>query len=291
MSVKKTGAVGTFDGVHLGHAAVLEKVKEMSRLTGTEPVVFTFDRHPLEEIDPSRAPLSITTVEKKQELIKSMGVTPVVLPFDATLRVMTAEEWMRHLHDTYSITNLVAGYDNTFGSDGVGMSLTDYRNMGKSIGIEVDEAPVVEGISSSAIRKAIARGEMESVRRMLGRRWMLPGIVVEGNRLGRTIGFPTANLNPSPGLCIPSNGVYSAWALLPDGKRKRAVVNIGTRPTVMRGDQRTIEAHIIDWNGNLYGKNLKLLFQDRLRDEMRFGSIDALRQQIEKDCIQAEKMP
>nr|QIM10850.1 riboflavin biosynthesis protein [uncultured Muribaculaceae bacterium] len=286
--MEKAAAIGTFDGVHRGHAAVLCTLKEAAAMRGLKPVAITFDRHPLSLIAPERAPLAITTLEKKEDLLLKAGVTPLVVKFDQKLKDTTASEWMRMMHDEFGVRHLVVGYDNTFGCDGVNLSIADYRRIGAENGITVEEAPVVEGISSSAVRKAIAAGEIEKANDMLGRRFLLSGIVVEGNQLGRTIGFPTANLMPDPGIQIPGTGVYAATAYLPDGSRHNAVVNIGTRPTVRRGDTLTIEAHIIGWHGNLYGMPLRIAFQCRLRPEMTFNSIQALREQIEKDTASAQ---
>lgn len=281
-------AVGTFDGVHLGHAAVLSTLREIAGEKGLDAKAITFDRHPLALIAPDRAPLAITTLKKKEELISHLGVSPVTMVFDEELRATTAADWMAMLHDDMGVTELVVGYDNTFGSDGVSLSIADYRAIGRESGINVTEAPFVAGISSSAIRKAIASGDIISANSMLGRHFVLPGIVVDGNRLGRTIGFPTANLLPEAGLVVPGNGVYAAVVTLPDGERRPAMVNIGTRPTVRRGDNLTVEAHILGWKGDIYGMPLRLAFHGRLRDESRFNSIDALRRQLEKDALQAQ---
>lgn len=277
-------AVGTFDGVHLGHAAVLDTLRDIAAEKGLDAKAVTFDRHPLSLIAPERAPLAITTLKKKEELISQRGVTPCIMVFDETLRSTTAADWMAMLHDDLGVTELVVGYDNTFGSDGVSLSIADYRAIGLGLGINVTEAPFIPGISSSAIRKAIAAGSIERANEMLGRHFLLPGLVVDGNKLGRTIGFPTANLLPEPGIVVPGNGVYAAVATLPDGSRRNAMVNIGVRPTVRRGESLTVEAHILDWKGDIYGMPLRLAFHGRLRDEIRFNSIDALRRQIEKDA-------
>lgn len=276
-------AIGTFDGVHLGHEAVLACLRDVASRHGLTPVAVTFDRHPLALIAPERAPMAITTPEKKAELIRKAGVCPLVLPFDENLRSTTARGWMRRLHEEMGVTEIVAGYDNTFGCDGINLSIAGYAAIGRECGIGITEAPFIPGVSSSAIRKAIAAGDVEHAERMLGRPFCLNGIVVEGNRLGRTLGFPTANLLPEPGIIIPGNGVYAAMATLPDGKRHEAMVNIGTRPTVRRGDDRTVEAHILGYNGDLYGHHVALSFRARMRDETRFNSIDALRAQLEKD--------
>lgn len=281
---RSAAAIGTFDGVHLGHVAVLDTLIGISEEKGLSPIAITFDRHPLALIAPERAPLAITTLSKKEELIARHGATPHVVTFDENLRSTTAKDWIRMLHDQLGVEEIVVGYDNTFGSDGVTLSIADYRIIGKDSGINVTEAPFIPGISSSAIRKAIASGDIKRATEMLGRHFLLPGIVVEGNRLGRTIGFPTANIMPEPGLAVPGNGVYAAEATLPDGRKKAAMVNIGTRPTVRRGNNLTIEAHIFDWEGDLYGQPLKLAFHERMRDEIQFNSIDALRRQLEKDA-------
>lgn len=277
-------AIGTFDGVHKGHLAVLDTLAALADERGLNPIAITFDRHPLELISPQRAPKALSSIEKKGEMLREAGVTPVILPFDEELRATTARDWMRLLRDKYNVRLLVVGYDNTFGSDGVNLSIADYRKMGRDTGIDVVEAPIVEGISSSAIRKAVEHGDVEHAADMLGRHFSLHGTVVDGNKLGRTIGFPTANLLPEPGMVVPAHGVYAARAILPGGKKLPAMVNIGVRPTIRRGEQPTIEAHILNWKGDLYGHHLTLEFHKRLRDEQQFKSIEALRKQLEKDA-------
>lgn len=280
-------AIGTFDGVHRGHEAVIAKLRDVSDERHLTPIAVTFDRHPLDLIAPKRAPKAITTIERKGRLLKDAGVTPVVLPFDETMRATTALDWMRRLKRDYNVAAIVVGYDNTFGSDGVNLSIADYRRLGQSLGIDIIEAPFVPGVSSSAVRKAVGEGDVKRAADMLGRPYRLTGTVVDGNRLGRTIGFPTANINPDPTLAIPADGVYAATAILSDGSKHPAMVNIGRRPTVRRGEQRTIEAHVINWKGDLYGSQIGLDFTSRLRDEVRFNSIEALRAQLEKDRLAA----
>lgn len=281
--IPKAAAIGTFDGVHLGHDEVLSTLKRVADKNNLEPVAITFDRHPLDLIAPERAPKAITTIAKKTDLINKRGVIPVVLPFDENLRKTTAKEWMTLLNKEHNVKILVVGYDNTFGSDGINLSISDYREIGKDVGIEVIEAPLRVGVSSSAIRNAIANGDITGANDMLGRHFLLPGKVVPGNRLGRTIGFPTANLQPAPGIAIPGGGVYAAKVVLPDRSKHPAMVNIGLRPTIKRGTQPTVEAHIIGWEGDLYDKDLSLLFYSRLRDEKQFKTIDELRHQLEAD--------
>ncbi len=276
-------AIGTFDGVHLGHIEVLDTLKKAAADHNLTPIAITFDRHPLALIAPERTPKAITTITKKEDLLQKAGVTPVVVTFDEGLRKTTAREWMEELAHKYGVKILVVGYDNTFGSDGINMSIADYRRIGKEVGIEVIEAPLAAGVSSSAIRKAIAAGNITAANDMLGRHFMLSGKVVDGNKLGRTIGVPTANVMPMAGMAVPGHGVYAAKVLLPDGSTRPAMVNIGIRPTIRRGNTLTVEAHLINWEGDLYGKEIGIIFYSRLRDEQQFDSIDALRNQLEAD--------
>lgn len=279
----RAAAIGTFDGVHRGHGSVLDLLLDISREKDLEPIAITFDRHPLALIAPERTPPIITRLKNKQELLGNKGIQTVVFEFNEEIRCTTAEEWMRKIHDELGVKVLVIGYDTTFGCDGLNLSVADYMKLGEKTGIEIVEAPELKEISSSAIRKAILAGNVEHAAEMLGRPYVMTGKVVHGNSLGHTIGFPTANLEIDHALALPCHGVYSAEAVLPDGTRRKAMVNIGVRPTVRRGDKPVIEAHLIDWQGDLYGKDLKLKFLKRIREEKKFDSIDALKKQLEKD--------
>lgn len=286
----KAAAIGTFDGIHRGHRIVLDLLKDCAQSHELQPLAITFDRHPLALIDPTRTPPSLSTLQKKKKLLNDSGVTPLILEFNEDLRKKTAEEWMKIMHDDLGVKFLVIGYDNTFGSDGVNLSVADYQRLGKKIGINVIVAPELKNVSSSKVRKAIVKGEVENAAEMLGRPFSLTGTVVDGNILGRTIGFPTANLKPDEGIVVPKSGVYAVRAKLPDGELFPAIVNIGKRPTVKRGDNTVIEAHIIGWNGNLYGKQISLRFLKRLRNEQEFDSIEALKRQILNDKEEALKI-
>lgn len=286
----RIAAVGTFDGVHLGHRSVLGMLTAKAHENNLEPIAVTFRRHPLELISPQRAPLSLTPLWKKLKLLEEAGVKPLVLDFDEQLRATTAEAWMKRLHDEFGVNALVVGFDNTFGSDGVNLSIDDYRRIGKEIGIEVFTGEEIPGVSSSAIRKAVKEGEVEKARDMLGRPYSITAKVVEGNKLGHTLGFPTANLDIPEGIAVPRSGVYAAIVkTLSDGRKYPAMVNIGVRPTVMRGSRPVIESHIFDWDGDLYGKDITVRFIKRLRDEEKFDSIDALKRQLSADKTAALK--
>ena len=282
--MKLRGAIiGTFDGVHRGHVSVIDTLLELCQEKGLEPVAITFDKHPLAHIAPHRTPPTITTTEKKCELLKSYKISPIVFTFDESLRRLTAEEWMKKIYEELGVRLIVLGYDNTFGCDGGSLSLSKYQEIGKLIGIEVVQAQELEGISSSAIREAILTGNVEKATEMSGRHHSIAGLVVAGNRLGRKLGYPTANLSVADNLALPSAGVYAAIASLPDGSKLPAMVNIGRRPTIDSGNEKVIEAHIIGFSGDLYGKEVKLRFISRLRDEIKFDSLTQLQQQLDKD--------
>ena len=280
---RKGAAIGTFDGLHLGHRSVLELLKTESQERGLDPIAITFDRHPLELIAPERVPPQLTTVGKRKKLLRETGVEPVVLMFDEDLRKTSAEEWMKRMRDEFGVGLLVIGYDNTFGHDGVNLSVGDYKEMGKKSDIEVIVANELKDISSSAIRKAVKNGEMERSHEMLGRPYSITGRVVEGQSLGRALGFPTANIAIDPKIAIPKDGVYAAIVKINDGSNHPAMVNIGVRPTLGRSSERVIEVHILDWQGDLYGKEITVRFLKRLRDEKRFDSIDELKRQLSID--------
>lgn len=287
--MRKAATVGTFDGVHAGHRAVIRALKETASTRGLSPLVITFDRHPLEVIAPHRAPKRLMIPDEEIRRLRLFGVEVATVPFTRELMSLTAREWMVRMHTEMEADALVVGYDNTFGCDGIDMSVADYKETGRATGIEVVAAPVVPGVSSSAVRRALLDGNVEKAAEMLGEPYALEGEVVGGQRLGRTIGFPTANVSPDPCRLVPANGVYAAEATLPDGGRVPAVVNIGVRPTVAVGLAPTVEAHLIGWQGDLYGQGIVLRFAGRLRGERRFPSLEALKAQIAADTEAAIK--
>lgn len=280
--------VGTFDGVHRGHRAVLATLALRAAEEGLAPLAITFDRHPLEVVAPDRNPGLLCSPDDRDDMISDCGVKPVRLRFNEELRSTTAADWMRQLKDKWNARLLVLGYDNTFGCDGLDMAITDYRRIGSHIGITVEEAPVVGGCSSSAARKAVAGGRMDEAERILGRPFSISGCVEKGQKLGRTIGIPTANISPDPKIVLPAPGVYCAFARLAgkhEGKQEKfmAVVNVGAKPTVSEDSKCGIEAHLLGFHGDLYGKNLTVDFQDRLRDTVKFPSLAELKDQIWRD--------
>lgn len=281
----KAAAVGMFDGVHLGHQALVADVcAHAERLHGSS-AIFTFDRHPLSLVAPERSPQLLTTVEQRCGYLRSAGADEVhVLRFDDALRRLSAEEFMRKLRIGHSVGQLVLGFNHRFGHDGLS-DIEQYREAGRRAGVEVCRAEdlVIECggsiVSSSAVRSALANGDVGAARDMLGRNFAIRGHVGNGRRIGRTIGFPTANVVPDQACqLVPEGGVYAGrFNGLP------AMVNIGSRPTIGTSLPVTIEAHVIGYEGNLYDTAVELQLVSRLRDERKFDSLDRLRAQLTAD--------
>lgn len=286
--MEKAVTIGTFDGVHRGHRLVLDTLKKEASTRGLQPVAISFDRHPLELIAPERSPGNLTSTERKMELIRAEGVEPLILPFTEQLRRMRVYEWMDYIHRKYDVRLLVAGYDNTFGSDGIDMSIADYKAIGEAIGIEVISAPEEPGVSSSAVRKALKNGDIARATTLLGHRPELEGHVSPGFHVGHEIGFPTANLQVSSRFVVPAPGSYAASAFI-EGFPEcfPSMVNIGYRPTfegtAKESTHLTVEAHIIGMNDEIYGRLVRLEWVGRLRDEKKFDSVEELARQLRLD--------
>ncbi len=284
-------ALGVFDGVHLGHRTILGAAVAHARAIGSPAVACTFDPHPLEVLQPDRAPLPITTLDERLELIAACGVDEaVVLAFTRELAAMEPEAFVKDvLVDRLDARQVVVGFNHRFGRGARGDAAL-LRELGArgGFGVDVIEPLTVDGVpvSSTAIRAALGRGDLEAAVRMLGRPYTLPGKVVAGAGRGRTLGFPTANIAPDrPVLVAP--GVYACTVEVADQPR-RAVVNVGVRPTF---DEKTlaVEAHLLDFSGDLYGQTVRLMFRSRVREERRFSSVDALRAQIADDVETARR--
>lgn len=286
-------AVGMFDGVHLGHRFLIGRLADEAHEQGLRAVAVTFSRHPLAVISPEREPGLLTGADEKIRLLKDAGADEVVmLDFTPQLRKLTALQFMNLLHDRFGIIKMMVGYDHRFGSDSP--SVAAIPAIGRSAGIDITCAPPRdddddEQISSSMIRRALAAGDVGKASEALGRPYLLDGIVTTGKQLGRTIGFPTANLQPDEARMIPGEGVYASRATLASGESYPAMVNIGRRPTVdVAGAPLSVEAHLVGFEGNLYDSQLNLQFMRRLRGERKFDSVEALRSQLEADREQVE---
>ncbi len=281
---KRIAVMGTFDGVHRGHRFLIDFMLSQAIKRGLEPSVITFAQHPLTVIRPQSAPPQLSTTQERMTMLAQCGIdTCIMLDFDETLRQMSARQFLAAMHSGYGITALVAGFNTRFGRDCVD-GIEQYREIGGEIGIEVIQAPEYgNGISSSTIRRLISSGNISDANNALGYNYNITGTVVKGKQLGRTIGFPTANIEAfDKNKLIPATGVYAADITLPDSTTPhRAMLNIGRRPTVDRpGAHMTIEAHIIDFSGNLYGKKLRVELLRHLRPEQQFPSLQALTAQL-----------
>lgn len=274
--------IGTFDGVHLGHAEVIRTTVSLARERGLTAAVLTFDRHPMETLAPDRAPLSIAPLSSDLDRIRSLGADlAVVLTFDRALSELTASTFFeRTMIEALGAEAVVVGHDFAFGHDREGTG--DWLR--SRIETQVVGPLLMDGerISSSAIRAAISDGRVKDAAAKLGRPFSLSGLIVRGNQLGSKLGFPTANLVVEPKQVIPGDGVYSGEARL-NGERYLAAIGIGARPTV-GGTSRTTEAHLLDYAGGpLYGRHMELSFGTRLRDELHFDSLEALTSQMARD--------
>lgn len=287
--------VGFFDGLHRGHQYLLAQLQEAAEARGLKSLVVTFDGHPRAVLQPSFQPRLLTTLDEKLALIEAAGIDACcVLPFTPELARKTAQEFMRTtLHNSLQTDFLLMGYDHRFGSNG-NADLATYAAWGADEEVEVAAAEALyldgEAISSSLVRRLLTEGDVEQAEEALGRSYAIAGTVVEGKRLGRTIGFPTANLLPGTAeRLIPAQGVY-AVVVEAQGGHWKAMLNIGRRPTVDNGTNISIEAHLLGFQGSLYGEPLRLHFRHRLRDERKFDSLEALQAQLRKDAERTDAL-
>ena len=276
---------GFFDGVHIGHRHVLEAVVSCARERGEEAVVVTFWPHPRTVLQQDARDLRLlSSLEEKKALLAAAGIDRVeVLPFTRSFAAMTAAEYLQMLRDKFGATVVVMGYDNRIGSDRLMAGQMKFEWPIKLVGEYIDSAQSVESISSTQIRKTILAGEIEKANAMLGYNYGLYGVVVAGNRLGRTIGFPTANMKLyEPLKLVPEGGVYAVDVQVL-GKEYRGMCNIGVRPTVGANNGLTIETNIFDFDEDIYGLDIRIAFRRRIRAEQRFASLEELKDQLQKD--------
>lgn len=284
-------ATGFFDGVHRGHRAVLEKISALAKEQGDTSAVITLWPHPRTVLQQDAAKFRLlNSLEEKILLIKSFGIDEVfTLKFDKEFASQTTEEYFRdYLIRRLNVRTLVIGYDHRVGSD-INQTQDEMMAIARNLGINpvrVDEYTENESgliISSTKIREMLLAGDMGTANNLLGYRYGVEGVVVEGMKIGRGIGFPTANMRLyEPLKVLPSDGVYAVWVQT-SGKTYRGITNIGIRPTVGINNERTIETHILDFDEDIYGLSIKLEFVAKMRDEVTFSSLDDLKAQLHKD--------
>ncbi len=280
--------VGTFDGVHLGHAAVLDHLKSVASKINGQDAVVTFDVPPRSVTEPWLTDIRIlNTPDEKMERIAAQGIAHlIILPFTLEFSKLSPEEFIRLiLVDQIGMKAVVPGYDHMFGHKGQGGKAL-LEEMGKQYGFIVEQSPefrvMGEIVSSSIIRKLVAEGRIAEASSFLGYSYNITGRVVYGRQLGRTIGFPTINIEHNNGMkLIPGNGVYAVEVMLGD-RRLKGMCNIGNRPTV-NGTGLTIEANIFDFNEDVYGIEVKVLFKEKIRNEVKFNSINELKVHLKLD--------
>ncbi len=276
---------GTFDGVHLGHQKILARLKELATRKQGETVLLTYWPHPRLILQPEDKSLRLlSTLSEKVNLLEEMGVDHlIILPFTKELSQMSSEEFIREiLVDKIQTKTLVIGYDHKFGKNREG-SFEYLQSHSHLFGFAIEEISRQDvddlGVSSTKIRTALAQGDISTANKYLGRPYDLSGQVVNGQQIGRSLGFPTANIQIADDFkLLPRDGAYAVYAEV-GAIRYKAILNIGDRPTV-DGEKKTIEAHLIDFKGNLYGQELRIYFQEFLREEKKFESLDALKNQL-----------
>ena len=281
--------VGTFDGVHRGHRALIEKVVEKARKRNARSVVVTFDPHPREIINPGKSGIQmLTTLKERSELLEDIGVDVLlVIPFDRDFSLLTSEEFVRDvIYKHVGVSEFVIGYDHQFGRDREG-TIDTIEKLGKDLGFDSHVVSKQEmgdvTISSTLIRKTLSEeGDVKQAAEYLNRRYLLNGIVTHGDQRGKPIGFPTANLKPEhENKVIPKNGVYAVRVRV-DGTWYGGMMNIGIRPT-FEGQERTLEVHIFEFDEDIYGQTIQVRFVDRIREEMKFEGIEDLKKQLLQD--------
>lgn len=281
----RIATIGFFDGVHRGHRYLFAQLLELAHERHLEPLIVTFDRHP-KEVLTGVCPPMLTTYEERQLLLAHHAEVRV-LPF-ADVQGLTAEQFMRYLQEQEQVEVLLMGYDHCFGSDRL-KGFSEYEAVARRVGLHVERANeyLVDSlpVSSSRIRKLLHEGQIKQVNRLLGYTYSLTGMVEHGNAIGAQIGFPTANICIQSDKLLPMSGVYAVLANV-NGVEYKALANIGTNPTV-GNDYLSLEVHLLDFNGDLYDKQLTISFLSFLRKERKFNSLTELQSQIAEDISEA----
>lgn len=282
--------LGVFDGLHIGHQRIMQRVVERAKVVQAVPTAITFDPHPRAVLHPESAPPLLQTLDQRLANFEFLGIEQtIVIPFTHEFAAHPAEDFLKDIiRDRLHAKEVYLGMGFAFGRNRGG-NIELLRKMGDKLGFAADEVEEVQlngqRVSSSVIRELLAAGRVNLARRMLGRPYGVEGVIIRGLRRGHTIGFPTANLKPDNRV-IPRYGVY-ATATLIDGTWRKSITNIGVRPTFENDNEPSIESYIFDFDGDLYGDVLRVRFLHRIRDERKFNGIDQLKAQIERDTRRA----
>ena len=286
--------VGSFDGVHLGHQAILKQVLSHARDKGLSAVAVTFDPHPRQVLGKGNQPIALlTTLEEKLALFESMGFEEgVVIPFDRNFAALSSREFVEKLNTALDLQAFIIGYDHHFGRNREG-SITELKSLGKDLGFAVEQVGPVEigGMvsSSTRIREALRNGDIETATQFLGRPYQINGVVQRGDGRGRTLGFPTANIAlGSQEKLLPAKGVYAVDVSLKQGDF-RGMMNIGTRPT-FEFERLTLEVHLFNFQASIYDEEISVRLLKYVRPEKKFAGVEALQEQLEKDKIYCENV-
>jgi len=285
--------VGTFDGLHLGHQKIIRRMTELARENNGETILVTFDPHPRLVVNSNSHEIKfINTQKRKFDLLNKLGIDHlIIIPFTKEFAKTSSEDFIKeYLIDSIGAKKLIVGYDHHFGRDREG-NYQKLHQLGKKYGFDVEEISAQyigdTAVSSTKIRKALMDGDVNLANEMLGYEYSITGIVVEGNKIGRSIGFPTANIEIEDKYkLIAAGGVYACRVDI-DGKRNAGMGNIGTRPTVGINGLVT-EVHIFDFDKDIYGQEITIYFVDRIRDEKKFNSLEELKTQLRKDQLRVQ---
>lgn len=285
LNVQTIATIGFFDGVHIGHRFLLSELKTIGQKKRLESLVISFNNSPQNSLHPKKNIKYLSTPLEKTQLLSDFGISNcLMLDFDKKIAQQDAETFLMWLKEMYSVKILLIGHDHRFGNDKISTFET-YQKLGEKLNIEITQCTKFEDngkqVSSSIIRSLISNGDIKLANQLLDYTYSITGKVIHGNKIGRTIGFPTANLKINSEKIIPKNGVYIVETCI-NNQIYKGLLNIGTRPTV-DGNTQTIETHLIDFNKDIYDEKITLYIKKRLRDEIKFSSITELQQQIEID--------
>ncbi len=285
LNVQTIATIGFFDGVHIGHRFLLSELKTIGQKKRLESLVISFNNSPQNSLHPKKNIKYLSTPLEKTQLLSDFGISNcLMLDFDKKIAQQDAETFLMWLKEMYSVKILLIGHDHRFGNDKISTFET-YQKLGEKLNIEITKCTKFEDngkqVSSSIIRSLISNGDIKLANQLLDYTYSITGKVIHGNKIGRTIGFPTANLKINSEKIIPKNGVYIVETCI-NNQIYKGLLNIGTRPTV-DGNTQTIETHLIDFNKDIYDEKITLYIKKRLRDEIKFSSITELQQQIEID--------